>query len=261
MIHRMDDKKINYELILELMEYICLHEKSTGEFQEQEKLTSDGFQIPKTGAILIFLPGINEIRKLYDLVASHSKLNDPGKFLTIALHSTLSSENQEKAFEVPPDGMRKIVLSTNIAETGVTISDVTIVIDTGMAKIVSYDDQRRVSRLLQKYVAKANAHQRRGRAGRVQEGVCFHMFTKDKYEYEMPDFETPEILRLPLEELCLRIKVCGLGNIRDVLDAALDQPTPRMVENAILALQEVTCISNFYNFDRRQFANSLLFST
>ncbi|CEP11897.1 hypothetical protein [Parasitella parasitica] len=246
MIKRMDDKKINYDLILELLDHICIPKKSKTEqdlaADKANELQTKGFNIPETGAILIFLPGMNEIRKLYDLVASHNVFGDEKEFLLIALHSTLSSEHQEKAFDVPPEGVRKIVFSTNIAETGVTISDVTIVIDTGMAKVVSYDEEKRVTRLLQKYVAKANAHQRRGRAGRVQEGVCFHLFTETKYK-ELPSFEAPEILRLPLEELCLRIKVCGLGAIRDVLNAALDAPTGKMIDNAILTLQEVQALS------------------
>ncbi|KAL0141621.1 P-loop containing nucleoside triphosphate hydrolase protein [Mucor lusitanicus] len=246
MIKRMDEKKINYDLILELLDHICIPKKSkTPEEVEADRareLQTKGFNVPDTGAILVFLPGMNEIRKLYDLVSSHHVFGDESKFLLIALHSALSSEHQEKAFDVPPKGVRKIVFSTNIAETGVTISDVTIVIDTGMAKVVSYDDEKRVTRLLQKYVAKANARQRRGRAGRVQEGVCFHLFTEKHFE-ELPAYETPEILRLPLEELCLRIKVCGLGAIRDVLGAALDAPTNKMIDNAILTLQEVQALS------------------
>lgn len=237
MIKRMDEKKINYDLILELLNHICQPRPDSTPDDDKKKL-----EIPDKGAILVFLPGMNEIRKLYDLVSGHSTFGDASKFLLIALHSTLSSEHQEKAFDIPPEGVRKIVFATNIAETGITISDVTIVIDTGMAKVVSYDDKKRVTRLLQKYIAKANARQRRGRAGRVQEGLCFHLFTQKKFE-EMNKFETPEILRLPLEELCLRIKVCDLGSIRDVLGAALDSPTPKMIENAILTLQEVQALS------------------
>lgn len=122
MIKRMDDKKINYDLILELLDHIV--NKKTKNI------------VPDTGAILIFLPGMNEIRKVFDLVSSHHVLGNPEKYVLIALHSTLSSEHQEKAFEIPPEGVRKIVFSTNIAETGVTISDVTVVIDTGMSRVV-----------------------------------------------------------------------------------------------------------------------------
>jgi ATP-dependent RNA helicase DHX29 len=131
MIKRMDDKKINYDLILQLLDHICAPKKT-------EMSDTRGFSAPETGAILVFLPGMNEIRKPYDLLAGHHIFGDAKKYLLIALHSALSSEHQEKAFDVPPEGIRKIVFSTNIAETGVTISDVTIVIDTGMAKVVRY---------------------------------------------------------------------------------------------------------------------------
>jgi ATP-dependent RNA helicase DHX29 len=82
-------------------------------------------------AILIFLPGINEIRKLHDLIVDHNKLGNAQYYKIYPLHSTISSENQGAVFDIPPQGMRKIVLSTNIAETGVTIPDITCVIDTG----------------------------------------------------------------------------------------------------------------------------------
>ncbi|KAL0075665.1 P-loop containing nucleoside triphosphate hydrolase protein [Phycomyces blakesleeanus] len=231
MMRRMDESKINYDIMVELLEYICI-----------ESHANSNSEVPSTGAILVFLPGMPEIRKVYDLVSSHSQLGDPQKFLLIALHSALSSEHQERAFDIPPDGIRKIVLSTNIAETGVTISDVTVVVDTGMAKVVSYDEKKKITRLRQTFVAKANARQRRGRAGRVQEGICFHMFSQHRYEL-MANYETPEILRLPLEELCLRIKVCGLGSIRDVLDSALDAPSKTMIDNAVQTLQDVQALS------------------
>ncbi|KAI8139726.1 P-loop containing nucleoside triphosphate hydrolase protein [Fennellomyces sp. T-0311] len=233
MIRRIDEDRINYDLLLDLLDYICVRSR------EQE---SKNNQVPEKGAVLVFLPGMPEIRRLYDLVSAHHILGDSKKFLLIALHSTLSSEHQEKAFDVPPEGIRKIVLSTNIAETGVTISDVTVVIDTGMAKVVSYDKKKRITRLRQMFIAKANARQRRGRAGRVQEGLCFHLFTQDKFT-QMADYETPEIMRLPLEELCLRIKVCELGPIKEVLDSALDAPSGDLVNNAIETLQEVQALS------------------
>jgi ATP-dependent RNA helicase DHX29 len=125
-VRRMDENKINYEIITVLLEYIV-----SG--SSQEEVPSD---IPTDGAILIFLPGMPEIRKLYDLLADHQQFSDSNRYILIPLHSLISTENQEKAFDIPPPGRRKIILSTNIAETGVTIEDVTVVIDTGMVKEV-----------------------------------------------------------------------------------------------------------------------------
>lgn len=126
-IRRMDENKINYEVMTTLLEYIAM---SANERQ------TDQTTIPDSGAILIFLPGMPEIRKLHDILASHHIFSDEKKYILIPLHSLISTENQEKVFDLPPAGMRKIILSTNIAETGVTIEDVTIVIDTGMVKEV-----------------------------------------------------------------------------------------------------------------------------
>lgn len=126
-IRRMDENKINYELITMLLEYIVA--------PPSQESSSD---IPTDGAILIFLPGMPEIRKLYDLFADHQQFSDAKRFILIPLHSLISTANQEKVFDVPPPGIRKIILSTNIAETGVTIEDVTVVIDTGMVKEVRW---------------------------------------------------------------------------------------------------------------------------
>jgi ATP-dependent RNA helicase DHX29 len=126
-IRRMDENKINYEVMTTLLEYIAM------QANERQSAETD---IPETGAILIFLPGMPEIRKMHDILASHHVFSDEKKYILIPLHSLISTENQEKVFDVPPAGMRKIILSTNIAETGVTIEDVTIVVDTGMVKEV-----------------------------------------------------------------------------------------------------------------------------
>jgi ATP-dependent RNA helicase DHX29 len=119
------------------------------------------------------------------------------------------------------------------------------------------------------FISKANAKQRKGRAGRIREGTCFHLFTKWKYEKEviycvlillirkfnlkfyyiqMQEHELPEILRLPLQELCLKIKICELGNIEQVLNMALDIPSPQAIKNAIITLQEVFSYFHLYFF-------------
>lgn len=118
----------------------------------------------------------------------------------------MPSASQQEIFERAPEGGRKIVLSTNIAETSITIDDIVFVVDCGKAKEKGYDASNKISKLKLTWVSKASVRQRRGRAGRVQEGVCFHLFTKFHQE-RLADFQQPEILRTPLEELCLQIKV------------------------------------------------------
>ena len=106
------------------------------------------------------------------------------------------------------------------------------VIDGGKAKEKTYDEVNNLACLLPAWVSRAAARQRRGRAGRVQEGVCFHLFTREQHAV-MAEYQTPELKRTPLEELCLQIKSLRLGLIRPFLAKALEPPAPKAVENAI----------------------------
>lgn len=172
-LSRMNAHHINYELIIRLLEYVAYSPEFMGYSQ----------------AILVFLPGMGEIRRLNDMLMGHPKFQsnrNSGGWLIYPLHSTISSEDQEAAFLLPPPGVRKIVIATNIAETGITIPDVTCVIDSGKHKEMRFDEKQQLSRLVETFVSRANAKQRRGRAGRVQEGLCFHLFTKDRHDNLVP---------------------------------------------------------------------------
>ena len=205
------------------------------------KIAVDTTLQPYSNAILIFLPGIAEIRTLNDMF-----LGDPRfmrDWLVYPLHSSIASEDQESAFLVPPPGIRKIVLATNIAETGITIPDVTCVIDTGKHREMRFDERRQLSKLINTFISRANAKQRRGRAGRVQEGLCFHMFTKYRYEKLMNDQQTPEMLRLSLQDLAIRVKICKIGGIEETLGDALDAPSSKNIRRAIDALIDVRALT------------------
>ena len=104
-----------------------------------------------------------------------------GKFIIIPLHSSLSSEEQSLVFKRPKHGVRKIVLSTNIAETSVTIDDCVFVIDTGKMKETRFNSNQNMESLEMCWVSRANAFQRMGRAGRVMSGVCIHLYTSYRY--------------------------------------------------------------------------------
>ncbi|KAH9455643.1 hypothetical protein Pst134EA_023102 [Puccinia striiformis f. sp. tritici] len=137
-------------------------------------------------------------------------------------HSSISNENQSLVFRTPPAGVRKIVISTNIAETGITIPDVTCVIDSGKHKEMRYDEKRQIIKLVETFIARSNVTQRKGRAGRVQEGISFHLFTKHRMETHLADNPLPEMLRLSLQDLALRIKIMKIGtSIEEVLLQAL----------------------------------------
>ena len=196
---------------------------------------------PYSRAILVFLPGIAEIRTLNDML-----LGDPRfakDWLIYPLHSTIATEDQESAFLVPPPGTRKIVLATNIAETGITIPDVTCVIDTGKHREMRYDERRQLSRLIDTFISRANAKQRRGRAGRVQEGLCFHLFTKYRHDKLMNEHQTPEMLRLSLQDLAIRVKICKIGGIEETLGDALDPPSAKNIRRAVDALIDVRALT------------------
>lgn len=228
-INLLDERVIPYDLIMRLLDHIC--------FKAYTKYSA---------AILVFLPGIGEIRRLNDLLAEHASFGSSHDFIIYPLHSSISSENQSAVFEVPPPGVRKIVLATNIAETGITIPDITCVIDSGKHKEMRFDEKRQFSRLVETYVAKSNATQRRGRSGRVQDGLCFHLFTKIRHDTQLVDHPDPEIMRLSLSDLALRIKILKVdlgSSIEDVLSRALDPPLPLNVQRAVSALVEVRALT------------------
>ncbi|BGO98493.1 hypothetical protein NBRC10513v2_002888 [Rhodotorula toruloides] len=225
----LDHHAINFELILILLENLCFYKPEL---------------VPFSSAILVFLPSLESIRRLTDLLEAHPAFGS-SQFVILPLHSTISNENQSLVFNVPRPGIRKIVVSTNIAETGVTIPDITAVIDSGKHREMRFDEKRQISRLVETFVAQSNAAQRRGRAGRVREGVCFHLFTKHRHDNYMQEHPQPEMMRLSLQDLALRIKIMKIGStsIEETLLNALDPPTPQNIQRAISALVEVKALT------------------
>ncbi|KAM0016029.1 putative RNA helicase [Helianthus debilis subsp. tardiflorus] len=195
------------------------------------------------GAILVFLPGWDDINKARDKLTSSSFFKDASKFLILALHSMVPSSEQKKVFKRPPHGCRKIILSTNIAETAVTIDDVVFVIDSGRMKEKSYDPYNKVSTLQSSWISKASAKQREGRAGRCQAGICYHLYSKLRAA-SLLEFQVPEIKRTPIEELCLQVKLLDPScKIEDFLKKTLDPPVSESIQNAITILQDIGALS------------------
>ncbi|KAF8408631.1 hypothetical protein HHK36_004694 [Tetracentron sinense] len=196
----------------------------------------------KDGAILVFLPGWDDINKTRERLLASSFFKT-SKFSIIPLHSMVPSVEQKKVFRRPPPGSRKIVLSTNIAETAITIDDVVYVIDSGRMKEKSYDPYNNVSTLHSSWVSKASAKQREGRAGRCQAGICYHLYSKTRAA-SLPDFQVPEIKRMPIEELCLQVKLIDPScKIVDFLQKTLDPPVFETIHNAITVLQDIGALS------------------
>jgi ATP-dependent RNA helicase DHX29 len=211
----MDEYRIDYGLVVRLAVAIATKKKYAR----------------YSSAILIFMPGISEIRRLYRALMSTDSFNK-GWNLHM-LHSSFSTEELERAFAIHPPGERKIVIATNIAETGITIPDVTAVIDTCKEKIMRYNERRQLSKLTEGFISRSSAGQRRGRAARVQEGLCFHLVTKERYENVLQEQTTPEILRLSLQDPILRVKIWNLGSIEETLAAAISPPPKKNVVRAI----------------------------
>ncbi|KAL9014480.1 MAG: hypothetical protein Q9173_000879 [Seirophora scorigena] len=191
------------------------------------------------GAILVFLPGLEEIIKIKELLSMRPlglDFRDASRFKVQLLHSSIPAAQTEVFNEVPP-GCRKIILSTNIAETSVTISDVQYVVDTGKLREKRYDPLRRITQLNCTWISKSNAKQRAGRAGRVQNGNYYALFTAERYN-TLRAVGLPAMLRTDLQEVCLDIKAQAFNYpIRSFLAEALEPPPPQSVDASVLNLQ------------------------
>uniref|UniRef100_A0A2P2KT91 RNA helicase n=1 Tax=Rhizophora mucronata TaxID=61149 RepID=A0A2P2KT91_RHIMU len=186
----------------------------------------------KPGAVLVFMTGWDDISSLKDKLQLHPILGDPSRVLLLTCHGSMASSEQSLIFDEPEHGVRKIVLATNITETSITINDVVFVLDCGKAKETSYDALNNTPCLLPSWISKVSAQQRRGRAGRVRPGECYHLYPRCVYN-AFVEYQLPEILRTPLQSLCLQIKSLKLGSISEFLSRALQSPELLAVQNAV----------------------------
>ncbi|KAL3807673.1 hypothetical protein ACHAXA_000319, partial [Cyclostephanos tholiformis] len=214
-----DESITNYELVAELLQYICTNLEE--------------------GAILVFLSGMKEITTAIEALTKIPYFQDSSNVVIYPLHSSLSSAEQTAIFQRPPSGKRKIVLSTNIAETSITIDDVVFVVDSGRVKENRYDDLNKMPTLIECWASKASAKQRRGRAGRVKPGYCWHLFSTHTYDKVLDDYQLPEIMRVGLEDLVLQILVLDLGEPNQFLGKAVDPPTELSIKNALQLLESL----------------------
>ncbi|KAI9997456.1 hypothetical protein PInf_001358 [Phytophthora infestans] len=239
-LERMDPSVVNYELIQALLEHI------TTETDLLSLSTSD----KKSASVLVFLPGLQEITTLLDILGGSRLLrHDPHgrEFEFLPLHSSLSAQEQQRIFRQCP-GVIRVIAATNIAETSLTIDDVKVVIDTGRVKQMSHDAQRRTNVLDEIWVARANAKQRAGRAGRTSGGSCFRLFPQSVFRSVMLEQPVPEIRRAPLTSLCLQIKTFGAGGEEkdgcgEFLRACLDPPDDASIQDALEELFEIGALS------------------
>ncbi|HUF98108.1 MAG TPA: ATP-dependent RNA helicase HrpA [Ilumatobacter sp.] len=157
------------------------------------------------GDVLVFLSGEREIHDVADALREHDDTLE-----VLPLYARLSSAEQHRIFE--PHGGRRVVLSTNVAETSITVPGVRYVIDAGVARISRYSRRLKVQRLPIEPVSQASANQRAGRCGRVAPGVCIRLYAEDDFA-ERPEFTEPEILRTNLASVILQMTAIGLGDV------------------------------------------------
>jgi ATP-dependent helicase HrpA len=182
------------------------------------------------GDVLIFMPGERDIRETSDFL--EGRLGRDAEI--IPLFGRLSSGDQQRVFS--PSAQRKIVIATNIAETSLTIPGIRYVIDAGLARISRYNPRTRTKRLPIEPVSQSSANQRKGRAGRVQDGTCIRLYSEEDFNARAA-FTQPEIQRANLAEVILRMKAFRLGDIETF--PFVQPPTPAAIANGYALLQEL----------------------
>ncbi|AYC34389.1 ATP-dependent helicase HrpB [Pseudomonas cavernae] len=160
------------------------------------------------GSLLVFLPGQAEIRRVHERLAE--ALGEQVEILLCPLHGELDLAAQRAAIEPAPAGRRKVVLATNIAETSLTIDGVRVVVDAGLARVPRFDPGSGMTRLVTQRISRASATQRAGRAGRLQPGVCYRLWSQAQHE-QLVAYDSAEILQADLAGLALQLARWGVA--------------------------------------------------
>lgn len=196
------------------------------------------------GAILVFLPGWEEIVKIKNSLLS---IYNDSQCSIVTIHSKLSYEDQKRIFRRVPPGVRKIILATNIAETSVTVDDIVYVIDCGIQKETKFDTDKGVMCIDNQQISQSSMLQRRGRAGRVSPGECYHIYPKECSE-QMSKYSLPEILRVSLTKIVLDAKVYSHNmNAEEFFSHLPCPPKDTAVKNAVEELQDLEMLDENEN--------------
>lgn len=209
-------------------------DETTNDVQQAILDAVDELQHDISGDILIFLSGERDIRETNESLSKHNH----GRFEVLPLYSKLSVSEQERVFKTRA-GKRRIVLATNVAETSLTVPGIRSVIDVGHARISRYSHRSKIQRLPIEKVSQASANQRAGRCGRVADGICIRLYSRDDY-LSRPEFTEPEIKRTSLSAVILQMAALKLGDIRDF--PFVEPPEEKMIRDGLTALQEVNAL-------------------
>jgi ATP-dependent RNA helicase HrpA len=183
------------------------------------------------GDVLVFFSGEREIRDAADALRKATDAE------VVPLYARLSAAEQHKVFQ--PHAGRRIVLATNVAETSLTVPGIRYVVDPGTARISRYSYRTKVQRLPIEPVSQASANQRKGRCGRLSDGICIRLYSEDDFE-SRSEFTEPEILRTNLASVILQMTSLGLGEVADF--PFLDPPDPRQVKDGVALLHELGAV-------------------
>ena len=198
-----------------------------------DELTGEG-----PGDILVFLSGEREIRDTADALKGRQHLD------VLPLYGRLSAAEQHRVFEVPVGRSlltRRVVLATNVAETSLTVPGIRYVIDPGTARISRYSHRTKVQRLPIEAISQASANQRKGRCGRVADGICIRLYSEEDFG-SRPEFTDPEIQRTNLASVILQMAAARLGDVRAF--PFVDPPDPRSIADGVRLLEELDAMKN-----------------
>lgn len=228
-----ENDAINYELIMDTL--IEMDRSDVGAWQfvqgRDENVNTE------VGTVLIFFPGAGEISQM---ISTMEERGIPEHWWVLPLHGALGAEEQQDAFKTvfPAGKTIKIIACTNVAETSVTVPNVTAVIDSCRERRTGVDKFSNTPQLKEQYCAKDSLKQRRGRAGRVRPGVCIRLISRSKMD-SLEEKTLPEMRRVPLENIYLQLCAIGIGSHEAFFDQTPDPPEKDLVALARAALLEL----------------------
>ncbi|GFH58259.1 hypothetical protein CTEN210_14735 [Chaetoceros tenuissimus] len=219
LVKRVNSNEVDYDMVAQLVKHLVF-QKEKGD----------------DGSILVFLPGAPEINRAKETIL---KVTKGDSMLILPLHGGLQPQDQKKVFDSPGYGITKVILSTNVAETSITIPDVTLVIDCCREKQSAYDPSNRMPLLIEKLASQDSLKQRRGRAGRVRPGTCYKLISRETFE-SLPEHGEPEIKRCALDQTLLSLIFLGLERGSGTfLSKLIDPPSFTSIESAIFSLEKL----------------------
>jgi len=211
------------------------HEDDIGFIEAAARSVEDALIETNDGDVLVFLPTERDIRDARDVLEG----NLGPSFEVLTLYGRMAGAEQQRVFS--PGPKRRVILATNIAETSLTIPRISVVIDTGLARLSRYNARTRTKRLPIEDVSQSSANQRAGRAGRVRAGICVRLYSEEDFQ-KRPPFTQPEIQRANLAEVILRMKAFRLGEIESF--PFLNPPLPAAIRGGYALLHELGALDD-----------------